>query len=126
MCLRRHILRSYIFVAEVTILVKYIIVRTERNEEFIVNLTTVLRLSLYLVYLHLPKSTIWRCSVKKVFLNLPQNSQLCQILFFNKIAVLPPATLLKKSLWHSCFPVNFEKFLGAPFFIEHHWWLLLI
>ena len=25
------------------------------------------------------------------------------------------ATLLKKSLWHRCFPVNFAKFLRTPF-----------
>ena len=30
-----------------------------------------------------------------------------------------PATLLKKRLWHMCFPVNFVKFSGAAFFIEH-------
>ena len=26
-----------------------------------------------------------------------------------------PATLIKKSLWYRCFPVNFGKFLGTPF-----------
>ena len=36
-----------------------------------------------------------------------------------------PATLFKKRLWQRCFPVNFAKFLRAPFFIEHLWWLLL-
>ena len=36
-----------------------------------------------------------------------------------------PANLLKKRLWHKCFPVNFEKFLRTPFFIEHLRWLLL-
>ena len=36
-----------------------------------------------------------------------------------------PATLLKKSLWHRCFPMNFAKFLRTPFFTEHLWWLLL-
>ena len=36
-----------------------------------------------------------------------------------------PATLLKKRLWHKCFPVNFVKFLRTPFFIEHLWWLFL-
>ena len=50
---------------------------------------------------------------------------LCQSLFFNKVAGLRPATLLKKRLWHRCFPVNFVKFLRTPFFIEHLWWLLL-
>ena len=50
---------------------------------------------------------------------------LCQSLFFNKVAGLRPATLLKKKLWHRCFPVNFAKFLRTTFFIEHLWWLLL-
>ena len=36
-----------------------------------------------------------------------------------------PATLLKKRLSHKCFPVNFAKFLRAPFLKDHHWWLLL-
>ena len=34
-------------------------------------------------------------------------------------------TLLKKRLWHRCFPVNFAKFLRTPFLIEHLLWLLL-
>ena len=40
---------------------------------------------------------------------------LCQSFFFNKVAGLRPATLLKKRLWHRCFPVNFVKFLRTPF-----------
>ena len=35
---------------------------------------------------------------------------------FNKVASLSPATLLKKRLWHRCFPVNFSKFLRTPFY----------
>ena len=50
---------------------------------------------------------------------------LCQSLFFNNVAGLRPATLLKKRLWHRCFPVNFLKFLRTLFFTEHLWWLLL-
>ena len=50
---------------------------------------------------------------------------LCQSLFFNKVADLTPATLLKRRLWHRCFPVSFVKFLGTPFFTEYLWWLLL-
>ena len=38
---------------------------------------------------------------------------------------LRPAILLKKRLWHKCFPVNFVKFLRTPFFIEHLRCLLL-
>ena len=40
---------------------------------------------------------------------------MCQSLFLNKVAGLKPATFLKKRLWHGSFPVNFEKFLRAPF-----------
>ena len=36
---------------------------------------------------------------------------LCQSLFFNKVSGVRPAILLKKRLWHRCFPVNFAKFL---------------
>ena len=49
-----------------------------------------------------------------------------QRLFFNKVAGLRPATLLKKSLWHRCSPVNFVKFLRTPFFIDNLQWLLLL
>ena len=40
---------------------------------------------------------------------------LCQSLFFDKVAALMAATLLKKRLLHRCFPVNFAKFLRTPF-----------
>ena len=50
---------------------------------------------------------------------------LCQSLFFNKVPGLRPAFLLKKRLWHRCFPVKFVKFLRTPFCIKHLWWLLL-
>ena len=48
-----------------------------------------------------------------------------QSLFFNKVAGLRPATLLKKRLWHRCLPVNFAKFLRTPISIERLRWLLL-
>ena len=50
---------------------------------------------------------------------------LCQSLFFNNVAGLRPATLLKKRPWHRCFPVNFAKFLRTPFLTEHLCWLRL-
>ena len=37
---------------------------------------------------------------------------------FDKVEGLRPANLLKKRLWHRCFPVNFAKFLRTPFFTE--------
>ena len=64
---------------------------------------------------------------KAILRNLTKftGKHLCQSLFFNKVAGLRPATLLKKRLWHRCFPVNFVKFLRAPFYTEHLRWLLL-
>ena len=50
---------------------------------------------------------------------------LCYSLFLNKVSGLKSATSLKRRLWHQCFPVNFVKFLRAPFSIEHLLWLLL-
>ena len=75
-------------------------------------------------------------SVKKMFIkNLTKftGKQLCQSLFFNKVAAcrvsflikLQPATLLKKKFWHRCFPVNFAKILRTPFLTDHLRWLLL-
>ena len=61
--------------------------------------------------------------MKKVFLEISQNSKenTCASVFFNKVAGLWPATLLKKRPWHRCFPVNFAKFLKNNFFTEHFW-----
>ena len=64
------------------------------------------------------RSSHQRCSMKKgVLKNFTKftGNHLCQSLFLNKVAGLRPATLLKKKLWHRCFPVNFLKFLSAPF-----------
>ena len=61
--------------------------------------------------------------------NFPKftGKHVCQSLFFNKVVGLRPGTLLKKRLWHRCFPVNFVEFLRipfrAPFLTEHLWWL---
>ena len=58
------------------------------------------------------------CSIiKGVLRNFAKvtGKHLCQSLFCNKVVGLRPATLLKKRLWHRCFPVNFVKFLRRPF-----------
>ena len=64
------------------------------------------------------EEVVQRCSAKKVFLEISQNSQqsTCARVSF----------LIKLQAWHMCFPVNFVKFLRKPFFIEHLWWLLLL
>ena len=62
------------------------------------------------------EAVVQMCPVKKVFLEISQNSQ--------ENTQAAPATLLKKRIWHRCFPVDFAKFLRTPFLIEHLWWLL--
>ena len=64
----------------------------------------------------------------KLFLKILQNSQentCARVSFLIKLQDLKPATLLKKRVWHKCFPVNFAKFLRTPFVPEHLGWLLL-
>ena len=68
------------------------------------------------------EAVVRRCSVKKMSLEIFQDSQentCARVSFFNKVACLSPATLLKKSLWYRCLPVNFAKFLRTHFFTEH-------
>ena len=70
------------------------------------------------------EAVVRRCSVKKVLLEISQNSKentCVRASFLTKLEAwgLRPATLLKKKLWHDCFPLNFAKFLRTPFFIEH-------
>ena len=67
-----------------------------------------------------------RCSVRKgVLKNFKEftGKHLCQNLFINK--GLRSVTLLKKRLWHRCFPVNFARFLRTAFLKGHLRWLLL-
>ena len=56
-----------------------------------------------------------RCSAKKVFLEISQNSQ------ENTCA----RASFKKRVWHRCFPVNFVIFLRTPFLQKTSWRLLL-
>ena len=74
------------------------------------------------------KAVVQRFSVKKVFLEITQNSQentYARVSFLIKLQASESA-LLKKRLWHRCFPVNFAKFLRATFFTEQLRWLLLL
>ena len=47
---------------------------------------------------------------KKVLLEISQNSQENTCARDSFLLKLQPETLLKKNLWHKCFPVNFAKF----------------
>ena len=73
--------------------------------------------------LHYRSSHQRRFMQKSVLRNFVKitGKRLCQGLFFNKVAGLRPAQLRKKRHLHSCFPLNFAKFLRTPFFTEHVW-----
>ena len=69
------------------------------------------------------ETVIQMCSVKKVFLEISQDSQkntCARVSFLIKLKA--PLTLFKKRLWHRSFLV---KFLRTPFYKDHFWWLLL-
>ena len=75
-----------------------------------------------------PFADVFKIDVPEAVVDVLRNfakftgKHLCQSLFFNKV----PSFLLKKILWHRCFPANFVKFLRTHFFIEPLWWLLLM
>ena len=102
---------------------------------FMINLNVIITFMLQLfnnnreTMLH-AEAIVQSCSVKKVFLEISQNSQentCARVSFLIKLQAsgLSPTTLLKKRFWHRCFPVNFVKFLRTLFFTNHLWWLLL-
>ena len=74
------------------------------------------------------RNTFQKQSLRGVLRNFAKFTEkhLCQSLFFNKVSGSGLQLYLKKRLWHSCFPVNFAKFLGTLFLTEHLQWLLLI
>ena len=57
-----------------------------------------------------PPEVFYEKVVPKDFVNFT-GKHLCQSLFLDKLIT----TLLKKRLWHRCFPVKFAKFLRTPF-----------
>ena len=74
------------------------------------------------------RSSHQRFSVKKMFLEISQNSQentCVRTLFLNKVVGLRPPTLLNERLRHRCFLRNFVKFLRTRFLQSTTGWLLL-
>ena len=76
---------------------------------------------------HLSDAIVRRCSVKKVFVKISQNSQqnTCATVSFLIKLLVSTCNFIKKRLLHRCFPVSFVKFLKTPFFKDHLWWLFL-
>ena len=65
------------------------------------------------------ESVVWRYSVKKVFLEISQNSQesnCARVSFFNKVAGPRPATLLKKETLAQVFSCKFCETVKNTFF----------
>ena len=74
------------------------------------------------------RSSHHRCSIEKGVLKQSTKctgKHLCQSLFLIKVSGLRPATLLKKRLWQSCFPVHFVNCLRTSFLQNTSWRLLL-
>ena len=81
------------------------------------------------------EAVVQRCSVKKVFLEISQNSQenacakvlflIMQSLFFNKVAGLRLTTLLQKRL-AQVFSSEFCEIFKDTFFQEHLWTAALL
>ena len=61
-----------------------------------------------------PPELVCEKAVLKNFVKFT-GKHLCQSLFFNKVVGVRASTLLKKGLWHGCFPADFAKFLGTLF-----------
>ena len=73
--------------------------------------------------LEITEAAVQKCSVKKVSLEISQNSHedTCDKFSFLIKLQARPATLLKKRICRRCLPVNFVKFLRTPFLTEHAW-----
>ena len=67
--------------------------------------------------LGITEAGVRRCSLKKVLLKILQNSQGNTCASVSFLIKLQAKALLKKRLWHRCFPVNFAKSLRIRFFL---------
>ena len=78
---------------------------------------TVLEPASLMTIILISEAVVQRCSVKTVFLKILENSKenTCARVYFFLFRPYRLATLLKKRLWHRCFPVSFEKFLRTLF-----------
>ena len=83
----------------------------------IINVVTIVKVCVHVINTEMTEAGAGYVQWKKVFWIVSQNSQknTCASLFFNEVGSSRPAILLKKRLWHRCFPVNFVKTLRTPF-----------
>ena len=72
------------------------------------------------------EAVVRRCSVKKVFLEISQNSQENTCARVSFLIKLMTCNFIKKETRAQVVSCEFcRKFLRTPFFVEHFWWLLL-
>ena len=76
------------------------------------------RHNMTLNYFKMTQKQLFACSSKHVFFTIFTEKHLCWSLFFDKVAILGPATLFKKRIRNRCFPVNIEKILIALFIVH--------
>ena len=62
------------------------------------------------------------CSMKKLFLKTSHYSQKIAVLgsLFNKVAGLQACNIIKRRLYHRCFPMNIAKFWRTPILKKEH------
>ena len=65
------------------------------------------------------RSSHQRCSVKKTFWKISQNSQENTCARASFLIKLQATILWKERLWHRCFPVSFSEIFQNVFFTEH-------
>ena len=81
--------------------------------------------SMKIIWCHKINWIIWDfiCTLNNRFI---PNLVYTQMGVIERCSEVPQASnFIKNRLWHRCFPVNFVKFIRAPFLTEHFWWLLL-
>ena len=74
---------------------------------------------------YLTETDTQRCSVKKVFLKISQNSQENSCARASFLIKLQACNFVKKEILPQVFSCKFCEILGTPFFIGHLWGLLL-
>ena len=86
--------------------------------KFLLSLISFSRLFNLFWYLNSHLFSHQRCSIENVYSKISKNSQESTCVRLSFLMKLQAWNFVKKRLRHSCFPVNFPKFLREPFSTE--------